>query len=351
MANVGIIGASGYVGGEILRILFRHAETDIKIATSRKYAGEYLHRAHPNLRGATEMKFEELEVDKISDKCDLVFTALPHGEVANTMRTLCETGVKIVDLSADHRLKNPDDYRCWYGFEHPDPELLERFVYGVPELHRSEISESIAVASPGCMAVTSILALAPFVKEDIIDSEHVVVDAKIGSSGGGIKSDISTHHSERYGVVRPYKPVGHRHTAEIEQELSQIAGRKINVSMSPHAINIVRGILCTIHAFPTHPLTTGEVWKMLREFYNDEPFIRFVKDRKGLYRYPDPKMVIGSNYCDLGFEVDEKSSRLLLLSATDNLVKGAAGSAVQCMNVMMQFEETLGLEGIPLHPL
>ncbi len=166
-----------------------------------------------------------------------------------------------------------------------------------------------------------------------------------------MKPTIATHHSERYGVVRPYKPVGHRHTAEIEQELSLLAGKKVKVSMSPHAVNIVRGILCTIHTFPSKPISTGEVWRLLRGFYKDEPFIRFVKDRKGLHRYPDPKMVVGSNYCDVGFEVDERAGRLVLLSATDNLVKGAAGSAVQCMNVMMNYPEAQGLEAPPLHPL
>ena len=351
MIKIGIIGGSGYAGGEIIRILSRHENVEIKSVTSRKYADEYLYRAHPNLRGVTDLKFEELEVDKITKKCDLVFTSLPHGVIAKEMRTFYETGIRIIDLSADYRLNNPQDYDKWYGYEHPDPELLEKFVYGVPEIYRDKIRESRTIASPGCMAVTSILSLLPFIKNKVINHEYLVVDSKIGSSGGGNKPNISTHHSERYGVVRPYKPVSHRHTAEIEQELSLAANNKVNISMSPHAVNIVRGILCTIHAFPIKQITTGEVWKMLRECYKDELFIRFIKDRKGIHQYPDPKMVIGSNYCDIGFEIDQFSGRLVILAATDNLIKGAAGSAVQCMNVMMKYPEIRGLDGIPLHPV
>lgn len=349
--RIGVIGASGYVGGELLRILLNHEEVEVALATSRRYQGELLYRIHPNLRGLTNLQFTSLNFDEVLDKCDLVFTSVPHGEAVKVIPRLVESGVKIIDLSADFRLKNPEAYRKWYGYQHPHPELLEKFIYGVPELYREKLRGARLISCPGCMAVTAILALAPFVKDGTIDLKHIVVDAKIGSSGAGIKPTIMTHHAERYGVIRPYKPVGHRHTAEIEQELSLLAGEDVKVSMSPHAVNIVRGILCTIHTFTKKPLASAHVWKMLRTFYQNEPFIRFVRDLRGLYRYPDPKAVVGSNFCDIGFEVDDYTGRLVLLSATDNLIKGAAGSAVQCMNVMLGFDERTGLESAGLHPV
>ncbi|MCP8321949.1 MAG: N-acetyl-gamma-glutamyl-phosphate reductase, partial [archaeon] len=262
-----------------------------------------------------------------------------------------ERGMKIIDLSADFRLKNPEDYKKWYGYEHPYPDLLEKFVYGVPELHREEIKKSSLIACPGCMAVASILALAPLVKSNAIDKDKIIVDAKIGSSGAGGAPSPATHHAVRFGVIRPYKPVGHRHTAEIEQELNQISGDNVKVAMSAHAVNVVRGILSTCHVFTLKPFTISDLWKIYRGFYQKEPFIRFVRDKKGLYKLPDPKVVIGSNYCDIGFEVDEHVNRIVAFSAIDNLMKGAAGTAVQNMNIMLGIDEKTGLQSPGLHPV
>ena len=348
--KVGIIGASGYVGGEVIRILSSHEKVDVVCATSRNFSGEYVFRVHPNLRGTTELKFSDPQPDQIISQCDIIISTVPHGESVKILPQFVESGIKIIDLSADFRLRNSEDYEKWYGYQHPHPDLLEKFVYGVPELHRSSLKNAQLVACPGCMAVTSILALSPFVKNALIDRDRIVVDSKIGSSGGGVKPSLGTHHAERYGVVRPYKPVGHRHTAEIEQELGILADNKVTISMSPHAVNIVRGILCTIHVFPKKNMSVSEVWKTLRGFYKNEPFIRFIRDYKGLYRYPDPKILVGSNFCDIGFEIDEHANRLVLLSATDNLVKGAAGSAVQCLNVISGFDEKTGLRDPGLHP-
>jgi len=349
--RVGIVGASGYVGGELLRILINHPNISVTVATSKQYNGEVLHRVHPNLRSFTDLRFSEPKIDNISSNCDFVFTAVPHGSAVNLVPALQKTGIKIVDMSADFRLKDPSAYEHWYKYNHPHPELLGSIIFGVPELYREEIRRSTTVANPGCMAITSILALAPFVRAKMIDLEHIVVDSKIGSSGGGTKPTLGTHHSERYGVVRPYKPVDHRHTAEIEQELTNMAGVKVKVSMTPHAMNIVRGILCSIHTFGREKLETPAVWKALRDFYQSAPFIRFVKDKKGLSKYPDPKILPGSNFCDIGFEIDPRLNRLLLLSATDNLVKGAAGNGVQCMNLMCGFDERAGLTFPGLHPV
>jgi len=348
-----VVGASGYAGGELIRLLLKHGKVDLAFATSRKNVGEYLFRVHPNLRGMTEMQFIGNDPSRMAGLADLVFTALPHGTSMEIIAQLVASGLKVVDLSADFRLKNPADYETWYGFKHPNPELLARFVYAVPELNRDEISKTSLAASPGCMAITSILAMAPLFKQrDVqVDPDHVVVDAKIASSGAGGKPSLSTHFSERYGVVRPYKPAGHRHTGEIEQELSWLAEKKVTVSMSAHAINMVRGILSTCQVFYQGDLQNSTVWKMYRAQYGDKPFVRLVKDKHGPFRLPDPKVVIGSNFCDIGFEVDERGHRIVAIGAIDNLLKGAAGNAVQVMNLMLALDEKQGIYDAPLHPV
>ncbi len=349
--RVGVVGASGYVGGEMLRLLVSHPKVEITMVTSRQYVGEYLHRIQPSLKGFTDMTFSELDYDKMSDKCDIVFTAVPHGTATEIVKALYDRGLKVIDLSADYRLHNPEDYIKWYGWEHPHPDYLKKSVFGVPELHREEIKKAQLVSCPGCMAVTSMLALSPLVKRDMIDIDHIVVDSKIGSSGAGAGTLSGTHHAMRSGVIRPYKPAKHRHTGEIEQELSQLAGKKIKVSMSPHAVDIVRGILCTNHTFLKKPVEEKELWKIYREDFGEEKFIRLIRDKKGMYKFPDPKFVVGSNFCDIGFDIDLDNNRLIALSASDNLMKGAAGSAIQNMNVMCGFDEMDGLRYSPLTPV
>jgi [amino group carrier protein]-6-phospho-L-2-aminoadipate/5-phospho-L-glutamate reductase len=353
MVRVGVLGASGYAGGELLRLLIGHGGVELTFASSRRYAGEYLFRVHPNLRGVTDMQFVGNDLSKVRGGADLIFTALPHGESMKFLPDLIKTGVKVVDLSADFRLKNPADYETWYGFKHPAPEMLDKFVYAVPELNKEEIRGASLTSSPGCMAITSILALAPLFKqkEVRIDKQHVVVDAKIASSGSGGKPSLATHFSERYGVVRPYKPVGHRHSGEIEQVMGGLCGSKVTVSMSAHAINMVRGILSTCHVFYDGDVQNSAVWKMYRALYNGQPFIRMVKDKQGPFRLPDPKVVIGSNFCDVGFEIDERGHRIVAIGAIDNLLKGAAGNAVQVMNLMLGLDEKQGIAAAPLHPV
>ena len=349
--NVGILGASGYVGGELLRLLLRHPKVEVSFATSRRNAGEFVYRVHPNLRGQTKLKFVTFDPSKITDACDLLFVATPHGVSSTFMPQILETGMPVIDISADFRLKDPQAYVKWYNWEHKCPELLEKSVYGLPELHREEIKKSQLVACPGCMATTAILALAPIVKAGKVEKNRIVVDFKMGSSGGGAHPSLASHHPEHYSVVRPYKPVGHRHTAEIEQELSLLADGKVSVAMSAHAVNMVRGILATCHVFLTDSVSIVDVWRLYRQFYRDEPFIRLVRDAKGIFRYPDPKVVVGSNYCDVGFEIDKDNNRLVLLSALDNLMKGAAGTAVQDMNIIQGWDEREGLWDSGLHPV
>jgi N-acetyl-gamma-glutamyl-phosphate/LysW-gamma-L-alpha-aminoadipyl-6-phosphate reductase len=280
-----------------------------------------------------------------------VFTATPHGGSVNLVPQLLETGLKIIDMSADFRLKNPDNYEKWYGWKHHHPELLEEAVYGLPELHRQEIKTARLVACPGCMATTTILGLAPLMKADLIDRSRIVADLKVGSSGAGSKPTIASHHPERANGVRPYKVTGHRHIAEIEQELSSLTKDDIIISFTPHAVNMVRGILATIHTFPKQSLTNRDLWRALRVQYEGEPFIRFVKYQKGYYQLPDPKVTLGTNFCDIGFELDQHANRLIIFSALDNMVKGASGQAVQCLNILMGIDETSGLKSAGFHPM
>jgi len=349
--RVGIIGGSGYVGGELLRLLLSHPQVEVTTVTSRKNSGEYVFGVHPNLRGLTQLKFLPLDLSHIKKNCDLVFTATPHGSSVNLVPKLLEIGLKVIDMSADFRLKNPGDYVKWYGWEHAHPELLKEAVYGLTEFHRQEMKNARLIACPGCMAIATILGLAPLVRAEVIEKDRVVVDAKIGSSGAGSSPSLASHHAERFGGVRPYKPVGHRHIAEVEQELNLLTNKPITISFSTHAVNMVRGILSTVHVFLTKSLTDKEVWKIYRSQYQGEPFIRLVRYQKGLYRLPDPKVVMGTNFCDIGFELDSHANRLVILSAIDNVMKGAAGQGIQCLNVVLGVNEKTGLESMGFHPM
>jgi N-acetyl-gamma-glutamyl-phosphate/LysW-gamma-L-alpha-aminoadipyl-6-phosphate reductase len=349
--KIGIIGGTGYVGGELLRLLLLHPEVEVTMVTSRQSAGEFVFNVHPNLRGLTQLKFVPLDVAELQKNCDLVFTATPHGGAVNLVPKLLEAGLKVIDMSADFRLKNPSDYDKWYGWKHTNPQLLKEAVYGLPEFHREEIKSAILVACPGCMATATILALAPAVKAGFVEENHIVADVKIGSSGGGSKPTIASHHPERFGGVRPYKVATHRHVAEVEQALNALSTEPVTVSFTPHAVNIVRGILSTVHTFMKTPLTSKDLWKTLRSTYQGEPFIRFVKYLKGPYQLPDPKVTLGTNFCDIGFELDPRTNRLLLFGAIDNMVKGASGQGVQCLNIILGIDETTGLKSTGFHPM
>jgi N-acetyl-gamma-glutamyl-phosphate/LysW-gamma-L-alpha-aminoadipyl-6-phosphate reductase len=351
MLKIGIIGGTGYVGGELLRLLLLHPHVEVTMVTSRQNAGEFVFNVHPNLRRLTQLKFVPLDLPEFQKNCDLVFTATPHGGAITLVPKLLEAGLKVIDMSADFRLKNPADYDKWYGWSHSNPQLLEEAAYGLPELHREEIKVARLVACPGCMATATILALAPIVKAGFVEENHLVADLKIGSSGGGSRPTIASHHPERFGGVRPYKVVSHRHIAEIEQELSNLSTKPVTVAFTPHAVNMVRGILATIHAFTKTTLAGKDLWKTLRSTYQNEPFIRFVKYQKGPYQLPDPKVTLGTNFCDIGFELDSRANRLLLFSALDNMVKGASGQGVQCLNIMMGLDEETGLKSTGFHPM
>jgi len=347
--RVSVVGASGYVGGELLRLLLNHPGCEIASVTSKRYAGELIYRVHPNLRGSTALKFEEMSPEKMNDS-EIVFSALPHSQSSEVVCGLIAQGRKVIDLSADFRLKDAAAYEQYYGYKHLHPDALEESVYGLPELHREEIKKADLVAVPGCMATAAILGIAPVISQSLIDPAKLVVDAKIGSSGAGVSPTLASHHSERSGGVRPYKTTHHRHIAEMEQELSAVTKQEVRVSFTPHAVNMVRGVLATVHAFGKGPVETKDVWKAYRSMYEKEPFIRMVSDNRGLYGLPNPKTTTGTNYCDIGFEVDPHNNRLVIFAALDNLTKGAAGQAVQCFNIMSGIDERAGLNTVGLHP-
>jgi len=343
MIRAAIVGASGYAGGELLRLLLAHPKVEVTQITSETYAGQYAYFVHPNLRGNTKLRFERLAE---LNPCDLLFLALPHGHAMERIVEFAAMAERIVDLSADFRLRDPADYVRWYDHEHPNPDWLPRFVYGLPELHRGELAGTKYASGVGCNASVTLLALWPLYRRGLV--REVVIEVKVGSSEGGNKHSPASHHPERAGVVRSYSPVGHRHIAELIQELAIKDG---GFHFSVTSVGIVRGALATCHCLTHDEIDSKEVWQIYREDYGDEPFVRLVRSRRGIHRYPEPKILTASNYCDIGFVADVGQKRLVVIAAIDNLMKGAAGSAVQAINVMDGFPETMGLEFPGLHPI
>jgi N-acetyl-gamma-glutamyl-phosphate/LysW-gamma-L-alpha-aminoadipyl-6-phosphate reductase len=348
MLKVSIIGGSGYAGGELVRLLLDHPHVDLQQVTSERNAGKFVRSLHPNLRKRSDLKFAAMAD---LQPADVIFCALPHGVAMGQMACLREKAPIIVDLSADFRLSNAADYPKWYGHDHTLPEMLGKFVYGIPELHREELRDADLISSAGCMATTSILGLYPLFQAGVVDlSKPVVIEAKAGSSGSGGSPGLASHHPERSGAMRSFKPTGHRHSAEVIQELT-VDGKAPEVAFSATAIEAVRGILATSHVYLSEPLADKDLWRIYRAAYKDEPFMRLVKEASGVHRYPEPKLLSGSNWCDVGFERDPNSNRVVVMAALDNLMKGAAGQAVQAFNIRCGFPETTALEFAGLHPI
>ncbi|MBX3054149.1 MAG: N-acetyl-gamma-glutamyl-phosphate reductase [Caldilineaceae bacterium] len=346
--RVSILGASGYAGGELLRLLLDHPHVEIAQATSERNAGNFVHFTHPNLRGRTKLQF--VSASQL-EPCDVLVTGLPHGGAMERIEEFAALAERVIDLSADFRLRNPDDYVRWYGKPHANPAWLDSFVYGLPELHREAIREARYVSGVGCNATATNLAIWPLFAAGLVDdSRDVICELKVGSSEGGNSSSDSTHHPERAGVMRSFAPTGHRHTAEVLQAI-RATGSTANVHLSATAVDNVRGVLATAHVFVKEGVSERDLWKAYRQTYRDEPFVRIVKEKTGIYRYPEPKILSGSNYADVGFEFDGSTRRVVAISAIDNLMKGAAGTAVQCLNLMLGWEETTGLGFAGLHPI
>jgi N-acetyl-gamma-glutamyl-phosphate/LysW-gamma-L-alpha-aminoadipyl-6-phosphate reductase len=344
MISVSIIGGSGYTGGELLRLLTAHPETEVVQVTSRSHLGEYVYHVHPNLRKQSELKFSDPgEIEPV----DVLFLALPHGQAQHHIEKWAGLAERILDLSADFRLKDPAAYQKWYGEAHAAPEWLEKFVYGLPELHREEIRTAKYVSGVGCNATASNLALLPLVQADLLDTQKpIIIEIKVGSSEGGAEPNPGSHHAERSNVIRTYSAYGHRHTAEVIQE-SGVS----DVTMTMTSVDLVRGALATVHGTVKAGVQLKDLWQAYRPVAEVNPFVRLVKERRGVYRVPEPKILAGSNYADLGFDLNPENGHIISICAIDNLMKGASGSAVQCMNLMLGFEETLGLEFMGLHPI
>ncbi|AJF25636.1 N-acetyl-gamma-glutamyl-phosphate reductase [Haloarcula hispanica] len=336
-----VVGGSGFTGGELLRILDGHPEFELAQATSRSKENKTIGHSHPNLRHS------DLRFSSPSDleSVDVLFAATPHGVSMEQIDAFQEAAGTVVDLSADFRLDSEAQYDEWYD-GHTRPELLDQSEYALPELNRDNLAGADLIASGGCNATATILGLLPLFEADILSGdEQIVVDVKVGSSEGGAGGGEASSHPERSGVVRPYAPTGHRHEAEIQQFLG------IDVSFTVHAVDMIRGASATCHVFPEGPVSKGDLWGAYRGEYEDEPFVELVAGGGGVYRYPEPKSVAGTNRAEVGFELDPGNKRLVVFSAIDNMMKGSAGQAVHAANVALGIEETAGLEFQGLHPV
>jgi len=336
MIQVGIIGANGYTGGELLKLLNCHSQAEVVVATSRKLAGTPIYKVHPHLRDL-DLKFEKIEPGDI--EADLVFTATPHGASMNIVPQIIENDIKVIDLSGDYRFDDLEVYEKWYGLKQSNP--LES-VYGLPEMYRAEIKDADLVANPGCFPTGAILACLPLVAENLVDK--VIIDAKTGVSGAGIKPSDVTHYPNCSDNVIPYLVTSHRHGPEIQEKLAKFGD--VGVSFTPHLVPVIRGILSTVHTFPTQDVTSSYIKELYDDFYEGEPFVRVLD----VGEIPRLSSVRGSNHCHIGsFDTDE-NGRLVVASSIDNLVKGASGQAVHNMNIMFGFKETESLDMVGLHP-
>jgi LysW-gamma-L-alpha-aminoadipyl-6-phosphate/LysW-L-glutamyl-5-phosphate reductase len=344
MIKASIVGASGYAGGELLRLLLDHPEVEVFQATSEHHLGEYFYQQHPNLRKKTALKFSSRQT---MEPCDVLFLALPHGESQKNIETYAALAPKIVDLAADFRLHDMALYKKYYEEDHAAPAWAPKFVYGLPELHREEMKTASYISGVGCNATAANLAIHVLLKNDMLDtSKAVIFDIKVGSSEGGASPNPGSHHPERSSVIRTFSSYGHRHTAEVIQETGLT-----DVHLTMTSVDLVRGALAAGHAFVKKSVTMKDLWRAYRAWAEEEPFVRLVKDSRGIYRVPEPKILAGTNFVDVGFDLDPASGKVVALAAIDNLMKGAAGSAVQAMNIMCGFDETAGLGFTGLHPI
>ncbi len=338
--RIAIAGASGYAGAELVRLAAAHPYYDLTAVTSEKSAGQLVSAVFPSLTGIVNHTFEALAPEALIDRADAVFLALPHTKSQDPVARCLQAGRLVVDLSADYRLKDPAAYERWYQTPHTHAALLSEAVYGLPELHRHEIAQAKLVAAPGCYPTAAILQLAPLCSKGLLQSDLVVIDAKSGISGAGRSPALPYHFPEAHESLEPYKIGRHRHIPEIEQELSRIHGaeQSITVTFTPHLVPMNRGILSTAYCKLTREISLADLRALYRDFYKGERFVRLLEDT-----IPNPRYVKGSNFCDIGIHTDARSGWVVTVAAVDNLVKGAAGQAIQAMNLMMGFPEDTGL--------
>jgi N-acetyl-gamma-glutamyl-phosphate reductase len=342
MIRVGIIGATGYAGAELVRILCGHPDIELTILTSRQYAGITFDEIFPSMTGSVNLVCETLSVDRVCDSADVLFTALPHKIPMEIVPEFISRGKKVIDLSADFRFKNSETYEAHYQ-KHTAKNLLEKSVYGLCEVYFDNIKNAVLVGAPGCYPTSVLLPLLPVLKHNFIDTHTIIADSKSGVSGAGRSLSLTTHFCEANESFRAYKAAEHRHNPEMEEVLTVETGRPVHLTFVPHLVPMSRGILTTLYATPVKGIGHKDVKNCLTQFYSGRPFVRICKDG----RLPDTRNVRGTNYCDIGFKLDERNRRLILISAIDNLVKGAAGQAVQNMNIMLGLDETAGLKTVP----
>jgi N-acetyl-gamma-glutamyl-phosphate reductase len=349
MIRVAVAGASGYIGAELLRLLLRHPDVEVVGVTSDRLADAPLAKAYPHLRGLTELRFHALDAEWLAASADVVFLALPHMESQRIVPVLRRRRVKAIDLSADYRLRDADDYAVWYKTPHIDADGLRDAVYGLPELYRKAIASATLVASPGCYPVGAILAVAPLLKAGLARPEGIVIDGKSGVSGAGAQSrnpDPMYLYTEANENVQAYGVATHRHTPEIEQELSTLAGERLRVAFTPHLVPLNRGLFTTASVPLATDLSTADALAVYREFYAGEPFVRVLD----VGERPTTRAVVGSNYCDVSVVVDTRTRRAVCLSAIDNLGKGGSANGVQNLNIVCGLPERTGLDAPPVYP-
>lgn len=339
MVKAGVIGASGYTGAELVRLLSGHPQVELVALTSRTYAGEAMADVYPSLSGYSELICENLSPDAVLERAEVVFIALPHGHAVPVAARALKHGARVIDLGADMRFRDAKVYEQWYKVSHGAPELTAGAVYGLPELYRDDIRGATVVANPGCYPTSIILGLAPLLKGGYIDPATIIVDSKSGVSGAGREARVSSLFVECNENINPYGVASHRHTPEIEQELSRLAGTEVKISFTPHLLPISRGILSTIYATLASGVSEEELRQAYLKFYADEPFVHLLPPGQ----WPHTRWVYGSNNCHLNLTVDRRTGRVIVASVIDNLTKGASGQAIQNLNLMCGFPETTAI--------
>lgn len=338
--RVGIVGASGYTSSELIRLLVQHPSVfELTLVTSETYNGHRVDQILPNLKGFVDLNFEKLNIGRLKDLVDVVVLGVPHKVAMSFVPRILDQGLRVIDFSADYRLRERSIYEHWYELKHTDESQLGHAIYGLPEQYRELIRSATLVANPGCYPTGAILALAPLLKDHLIDTNTIIIDSKSGISGAGSKPKDVTHYPNRESNTTVYGLPKHRHTPEIEQELGVIAGENVQVTFAPHLVPMTRGILTTTYASLIIPMTTIEILERCKKNYRNEPFVHVL----GEGEYPQTKAVLGSNFCHMGLAVDPRTQRVIVMTAIDNLVKGAAGAVVQNLNLMYGLDETAGL--------
>lgn len=345
MIKAGIIGATGYAGSELLRLIYSHPEAEIETVTSQSYIGKRYNEVYQNYRHIDDIICEEENIEEMAEKCDVIFLALPHGTASKKINKDILSKTKIIDLGADFRIQDIDVYEKWYT-AHYSKDILKEAVYGLCEINREKIRGSRIIGNPGCYTTCSILSLYPLVKEKMIDFSSIIIDAKSGATGAGRGLSLPNHYCELNESIKAYKVASHRHTPEIEEQLSYAAGEKITLSFTPHLVPMNRGILATCYASLAEKYDYDEIREVYKKYYENEFFIRLTE--KNIF--PETKWVKNSNFCDIGFCVDERTNRIIVIGALDNLNKGAAGQAVQNMNILFGLDEKTGLDYVPIFP-